>query len=473
MKLKRKDLIIFLIPFTLFMFLLLVFYPGIITCDGNNQWNQLVADNINNSHPFFSTFFMLWLSKIWNSPTIVLMFQVFIFSYFWMHICKIIRKNNKNSFKKELIYTIIISFVPIISLYSITLWKDILYSYYLMFTIYYIYKGIKDNFNYSVFDIFNIGLLITLVFNYRHNGMITAVLMLIIFAIIFIKEKLGIKKVLIVIMTFVLLNGLIAIPKKSYLDKFNENYIPKKESVSTIDSYIIWMYGAHIKDNNIETEDLKKLNEVIPIKDWRIIYNPFLINATGFYDLNSEYYNDNVDYFRKSFIKYTLKNPFTIIVHYLKADALLWSPFPIGYIYSFDYTDWWPKYEFNNGKLYGYDEINLKFPIIKKVVEKITSFTLYKPFCLFYQPASALYVSLILIYLLIKQNKNKKYWLLITPCIFNILPLIPINLAQDLRYVYINYLTLLFVGLVFICEYDFSKIKEYINKKRNKKVTKN
>ena len=34
------------------------------------------------------------------------------------------------------------------------------------------------------------------------------------------------------------------------------------------------------------------------------------------------------------------------------------------------------------------------------------------------------------------------------------MPLIPINLAQDLRYVYINYLTVLFVGLIFICEYD-------------------
>ena len=63
-----------------------------------------------------------------------------------------------------------------------------------------------------------------------------------------------------------------------------------------------------------------------------------------------------------------------------------------------------------------------------------------------------------------KAHVEKKYWLLLTPCLFNTLSLLPINLAQDLRYVYINYLTLLVVGLIFIVEYDFNKIKILLNK---------
>ena len=187
-RIDKRNLITFLIPFCLFMFLLLVFSPGIISYDSNNQWEQIVSGNINNAHPFFTTYFMLLLSKIWNSPTVVLVFQVFIFSYFWMNIARIIRENNKKSFKKILIYTIVISFIPIISLYSITLWKDILYSYYLMFIIYYIYKGIKNNFDYSYLDTLNVGILVTLVFCYRHNGMIVAFLLLISFFIIFSKK---------------------------------------------------------------------------------------------------------------------------------------------------------------------------------------------------------------------------------------------------------------------------------------------
>lgn len=464
-RIDKRNLIAFLIPFCLFMFLLLVFSPGIISYDSNNQWEQIVSGNINNAHPFFTTYFMLLLSKIWNSPTVVLVFQVFIFSYFWMNIARIIRENNKKSFKKILIYTIVISFIPIISLYSITLWKDILYSYYLMFIIYYIYKGIKNNFDYSYLDTLNVGILVTLVFCYRHNGMIVAFLLLISFFIIFLKNKLNMKKIILTILVFLSLNGLISIPKNFYLEKLKKNEIPK-ESLSTIDSYMVWMYGAHLHDDNISEDDLKKLNNVIPIDEWKIAYNPYLINNIGFYEKDVVYYNENKDYFRKLFIETSLKHPLTIIEHYLKADSLLWSPIPLSgrYVYTFDYTDWWPYYEFNNGELYGYEGSKIEFPFIKKIVEKLTSYTLRFPISIIYYPALALYASMLLVYMLIKQNKNKKYWLLLTPCLFNTLSLLPINLAQDLRYVYINYLTLLVVGLIFIVEYDFTKIKIFLNK---------
>ena len=461
----KRNIITFLIPFCFFLFLLLVFSPGIISYDSNNQWQQVVANEINNAHPFFTTYFMLLLSKIWNSPSVVLVFQVFIFSYFWMYICKIIRENNKKSFKKIVIYTIIISFIPLISLYSITLWKDILYSYYLMFIIYFVYKGIKNKFKYSFFDSFNIGLLLALIFIYRHNGMIVSVFLIFMFVFIYIKNKIGIKKAVIIFLTFISFNCLVNIPKKYYLEK-NVASSNVKESIGTIDSYIIWMYGAHLNDGNIEKEDLKKLDNVIPTEEWEKLYNPYLINSIGSYEKDAEYYNDNIEYFRSLFIETSLKHPLTIIEHYLKADSLLWSPISLSgrYVYTFDYTEWWPDYEFNNGELYGYEGSKIEFPFIKKIVEKLTSYTLRFPINIIYYPAIALYASILLIYMLIKQNKNKKYWLLLTPCLFNTISLAPINLAQDLRYVYINYLTLLVVGLIFIVEYDFNKIKIFLNK---------
>ena len=47
----KKDLIIFLIPFTVFIILLLAYYPGIIPYDGAYQWNQVKSGMINNDHP--------------------------------------------------------------------------------------------------------------------------------------------------------------------------------------------------------------------------------------------------------------------------------------------------------------------------------------------------------------------------------------------------------------------------------------
>ena len=61
--------------------------------------------------------------------------------------------------------------------------------------------------------------------------------------------------------------------------------------------------------------------------------------------------------------------------------------------------------------------------------------------------------------LLVKQNHEKKYFLLLTPALANSLPLFLINLAQDLRYVYINYLTLIFVLLIFVNNYNFKNKK--------------
>ena len=241
--------------------------------------------------------------------------------------------------------------------------------------------------------------------------MIVAFLLLIFFFIIFLKNKLNMKKIIFTILVFLSLNGLISIPKNFYLEKVKKNEIPK-ESLSSIDGYLVWMYGAHLNDANIGKEGLKKLNNVIPIDEWKIAYNPYLINNTGLYEKDVVYYNKNKDYFRKLFIETSLKHPLTIIEHYLKADSLLWSPIPLSgrYVYSFDYTKWWPDYEFNNGELYGYEGFKIKFPFIKKIVEKLTSYTLRFPICGIYYPALALYVSMLLFYIIrIKTNNILKY----------------------------------------------------------------
>ena len=115
------------------------------------------------------------------------------------------------------------------------------------------------------------------------------------------------KKIILTILVFLSLNGLISIPKNFYLEKLKKNEIPK-ESLSTIDSYMVWMYGAHLHDDNISEDDLKKLNNVIPIDEWKIAYNPYLINNIGFYEKDVVYYNENKDYFRKLFIETSLKH---------------------------------------------------------------------------------------------------------------------------------------------------------------------
>ena len=465
---KHKSFIInAIIPMIIFLILFMSYYPGIITYDGNNQWQQVQSGIITNAHPFFSTYFMYLLSKLHNTTSTVLLFQMIIFSFIWGILCD----NLKCSRKLEIVkicFTTIMCLTPIIGIYSITLWKDILYSYYLFALSIILFKGINNDFKYSIFDYLLFGLLLALVFSYRHNGMIVSVLFLIIILFIVFKKrkqmiKKELKKSLTIILSFIIVIAIIAIPKKIILEssqeKITKQTSQKKEiSLSTIDSYTLWIMGAHITDGNISSSsDLEFLNNIIPIKEWKDVYDPYIINSTNLAEnLDKEFLVNNSNKFRNIFIKYSKKNPGTIISHYLKSDALLINPISsrYGYVYIFSFSEW--------SSPLGFEAItNSKLPIVKKYYNKIINYSISKPLDLLYQPALWLYFSIIFSLILSIKVYGKKIWLFIMPMILNTISLLPINLAQDLRYVYINFLTFFGILIIFIVNY-----KSIITKKK-------
>jgi len=455
-----KNITIFLIPFVILLILFFAYYPGVLTYDSYNQWQQVQSGLISNAHPFFTTFFMLILSKIYNSPSTILIYQIFIFSLLWSYICNYTRKNKKD-FIIKIIFTILLSLIPIISIYSITLWKDILYSYYLIGISFIFYIIIKKDFKYNKFEIILLSLLLFLVFNYRHNGMIVAVLLLI-FIMILIKRKSKKHKTGIVILScFIGLNVFIMVPKNLYLSKTEENTVDK--NISTIDNYMFWMYAAHLKDNNITSkEDLEFLNNITNIEILASKYNPYLINDTNTLERDNEFIIENNSKYRNLFIETTLKHPITIFRHYLKANALLLSPYKQGYVYVYNFSKWDPPYDF---------DVESKFPIIKNTYNRVITLTFYEPInTIFHRPANLMYLSIILTILLAVILKNKKIYIVLLPMIANTISLLPINLAQDLRYVYINYLTFFFVLLLVVLNYKtiFSYFKKICSRKEVK-----
>ena len=148
-----KDILIFFIPVIIFTVVLFSYWPGIMTYDGNYQCNQIKNGYISDSHPFLSTLVPLILFKIWNYPTILYIVHILVFSTIWCLLCKEIRKNYNEKlkqFKFQIIYTIFVCVMPIIFMYVITFWKDVLYSYGLLMLVFYIYKGIRKNFKYKI-----------------------------------------------------------------------------------------------------------------------------------------------------------------------------------------------------------------------------------------------------------------------------------------------------------------------------------
>ena len=459
---SKHYIFISIICFCILVIVLLGFYPGLVSYDGNNQWQQVQSGIITNGHPFFSTFFMLLLSKIWNNITIVVIYQIILISITWGYFCKLIKTDNKRQIFIMYIFTIFIMCLPLTSLFSITVWKDIIYTSYLFLCAILLYEWFENNYSFTIKKYCLLGIIMAMVFSYRHNGMIVITLLILIFYLISIikyKKKVINKSILkksgFVFISFLVVIFTISIPKKIILEdsskklqKENKNEI----AYSTIDSYMLWMMGAHIKDENITNKSDKEfLNNIIPLNDWKKVYNPYLINTTGLApNLDKKYLVENNSKFEKMFIDYSFRYPFTIVKHYIKADSLLIDPISSfhGYVYTYCFPEMWslPKYTI----------IKPKISIVNKVIGKLNGFSQKKPFIMFYQPAFILYLSLILTFILSKKVYGKKIWLFSLPMILNIVSLLPINLAQDLRYVYINYWT--FYGLVLLLSINYKKI---------------
>lgn len=93
----------------------------------------------------------------------------------------------------------------------------------------------------------------------------------------------------------------------------------------------------------------------------------------------------------------------TVIKHCLNADELLWRPIPIGYVYLYDFVVWGPDYSFNLGK-------TSKLPLLNSIYGKFITLTMRRPIrVILYQPATVMYISLILIFILVKSLKIKNF----------------------------------------------------------------
>lgn len=453
-------LFISIIIFCILFVILLGFYPGIVTYDSINQWNQVQSRIITDAHPFFSTFFMLILSKIWNSYTSTIIFQIVLIAITWGYLCKTLKAESKKQIKIIYVYSILVFLTPLIALFSITVWKDIIYTSYLMLCAIMLFDWFQCNYQFSNLKYCLLGFILSMIYSYRHNGIIVAILLIIIFYIIIIKKyrkkiinKQNLKRSFLVIVTFIICFVCIGIPKKIILDNSQKKIKNKEVTLSTIDGYMLWMMGAHLQDNNIKGKiDKQFLDKIIPLDEWNELYNPYLINSiTLTNNIDKEFLIKNNKKFKNLFIKYSLKHPLTIANHYLKADSLLINPFASfqGYVYVYGYPI--------SGSLPNYTKIKSSIPLIEKAYNKIINISFHKPFILFYQPAILLYLSIIITIILAKKIYGRSIWLFSMPMLLNTISLLPINLAQDLRYVYINYLT--FFGLFLILIINLKKIR--------------
>lgn len=461
--LNKRNIITFLLVIALNVIVLLSFYPGIVTYDGNNQWNQVVTGNLQNNHPFFSTFFMWLLSRIWFSPTSLMVYQIIFLSFIWTYICN--KLNEDGKMLKQIIYSIIICFIPLIFMYAITVWKDIIYSYNLLLLTLMIYLGIKKQFHYNKFEVFTICLTLVFIQLYRFNGIIVDGLAILFILIGVIKNKIGIKKIIASLCLLVTIFGVTRLPQ-AIMYKPDETQV---KAVGPIDDIVIFILTTFAKYDKITDEkDVQLLEEIYPIDAMKQHYNAFLINTIENKDYNREAYKQNKSQVYKLLIKCAVKHPITLLKHYAHVDNLLFGTHiwgENGYVYIYDFDNW---YQNNSG------DFNRKTnPVLKggydfylSIINNVSNSKLGQ---IAHMPANIMYLSLLLLVIYCKRKNNFKYMYVSLPMVGNTISLMFVNLAQDLRYCYINYLFLILFVIPLIL---FEKKEIITSSKKGKKKMK-
>ena len=151
---------------------LMAFYPGIMTSDTMDQWNQMLTGIYNDHHPAFHTFTIWLLTRVSLSPTTVAVSQILFLGFvaakwfeFFERIC----------LSKWIIWIslFLFSLSPVNGTMVITLWKDILFSISVLAITLFLVKIVfsRGSWIHSWKSKILLGLVSAFILLFRHDGL--------------------------------------------------------------------------------------------------------------------------------------------------------------------------------------------------------------------------------------------------------------------------------------------------------------
>ena len=282
----------------------LTYYPGLLTADSCAQIAQAIGiAELSNHHPIvhtgvislFVNFGKTISGNINIGVCLYIMFQMIAMAIMFSIILKYISKKNVPIVIRILIL-LYYMFYPVNALFSVTMWKDILFSgiipIYIVLTIELLYN--KKEFLEKKTGVALYIIVSLLVMFLRNNGLYIVILTLPF--IIVLLRKYWKKAIIIVgtiIVSYIIIKSLI----------FNIFKV-KKGSVGEMLSIPLQQIARTKKHNREELDDdtIKQIDEFFVCDDIEEKYNPILSDPVKA-ELNNEYFSNNKSEFLKLWIK--------------------------------------------------------------------------------------------------------------------------------------------------------------------------
>jgi hypothetical protein len=433
-------LLFYLIPMALGLIYWLAFFPGVMTYDSVSQWAQLSTFKFTNWHPAFHTILMWILTRIWYSPAIISLFQVVIASLVIGYGLNSIRKVIQLPGYIFIALGFLISANPLVGIIDVTLWKDVLYGFFVLLLSISIFNVVSSDGEWIVkpkhFILF--GSALAFIWLFRPNGFPIVVASLIAIVIIYKKHfKQFIFSSLITISIILFVIGPV--------------YTWFKVDRETKQSYgygVVFIHPvvAYVNSNSdlgyLSDNEKQYLNKIYPLNE---TWSYSCYDATVFFYKNT--FLDPVIrdplMMVKIFARLAIKDPKIMINHYLCLSSFVWSPFQPRNVYL--ETILFDNYNLNqtpSWKIYA-DEVNQHSILpqvrgfIRHIVEAEWNRDIYR---ILWRPAIYMYLFLASLAFFVYRTSNKKWLLLSVPLITQSVVIMFTAQLEALRYQFPVYL---------------------------------
>ena len=326
---KEKNIKKIFIKSSFCMFLLwipyfLIYIPGFLTPDSIGQVGQIISGTFNNHHPVTHTLFefipyrlgMLLFNNSMIATSMITITQMIVMSLIYSYLITFLYKRKINKVLLIIIFCYY-AILPMNILYSITLWKDIVFAGLILVLTIELIKLIEYK-NFTIKRMIRFGFICLLSMLFRHNALYMMFLLSIILIIFFRKQ---IKYIL---PTFIIVFSIYFIINIPIFDALN---IRRSASVEYIAMPLQQLGRIAYKNGNFTKKEKKELAKVISVEKMKKLYEPRSADSIKFNrDFNIEYFNKHKIKYFKLYLSIIMKNKTTAIEAYLSSTLGYWYP---------------------------------------------------------------------------------------------------------------------------------------------------
>ena len=260
-KLQVPSWILYSLPMiAVWLFFLLIFYPGFVTDDAFYQWRQTVSGQYNDWHPIFYALMIGLISKIYFSPASMVITQVLMVSF---AVAWGLSELERMRVSKKVLWVLsfLFAIIPLNIVLTLTLWKDIPYSAaFLVLTVIFLKMiNSKGKWLQGRWNWLGLGCILGVISLLRMNGLPVAFGSIILLLVFYRKEwqKLAYSGGIFIVMIVMLFGPLYSL--------LNVKRVPEFGSV-----LFLHHIAAHINAGTpLTPNEAEYLNHLAPIDHWR------------------------------------------------------------------------------------------------------------------------------------------------------------------------------------------------------------